>query len=131
MIIKPIKTEADYFKALKRLEVIFSAHPGSAESDEADVLGLLIDEYEKKHYPIDAPDPIEAIKIRMEQMQLKQADLVNELGGKNRVSEILNRRRRLTIQMIRKLTYRLNLSPELLIGDYKLNNGVGGYLNED
>jgi len=90
------------------------------ESDEADVLGLLIDEYEKKHFPIEAPDPIEAIKIRMEEMQLKQIDLVNEIGGKSKVSEILNRKRKLTVEMIRNLTTRLNLSPGLLIRDYEL-----------
>ncbi len=120
MEIKPIKTETDYTRALRRLETIFSAENGTTESDEADVLGLLIDEYEKKHYPIEAPDPIEAIKIRMEEMQLKQIDLVNEFGGKSRVSEILNRKRKLTVEMIRKLTIRLNLSPELLINDYQL-----------
>ena len=120
MEIKPIKTETDYNQALKRLEIIFDAEIGTAESDEADVLGLLIDEYEKKHYPIEAPDPIEAIKIRMEEMQLRQIDLVNEMGGKSRVSEILNRKRKLTVEMIRKLTTRLNLSPELLINDYQL-----------
>jgi HTH-type transcriptional regulator / antitoxin HigA len=120
MEIKPIKTETDYNRALRRLEIIFSAETGTAESDEADVLGLLIDEYEKKQYPIEAPDPIEAIKIRMEEMQLKQIDLANEFGGKSRVSEILNRKRKLTVEMIRKLTIRLNLSPELLINDYHL-----------
>ena len=93
MEIKPIKTESDYIRALKRLEIIFNAEIGTAESDEADILGLLIDEYEKKQYPIEAPDPIEAIKIRMEEMQLKQIDLVNEIGGKSRVSEILNKKR--------------------------------------
>ena len=120
MEIRPIKTETDYIQALKRFETIFNAEIGTRESDEADVLGLLIDEYEKKHYPIEAPDPIEAIKIRMEEMQLKQIDLVNEIGGKSRVSEILNRKRKLTVDMIRKLTTRLNLSPELLINDYQL-----------
>jgi HTH-type transcriptional regulator/antitoxin HigA len=120
MEIKPIKTETDYNLALKRLETIFDAEIGTAESDEADVLGLLVDEYEKKYYPIEAPDPIEAIKIRMEEMQLRQIDLVNEMGGKSRVSEILNRKRKLTVEMIRKLTTRLNLSPELLINDYQL-----------
>ncbi len=74
----------------------------------------------KKHHPIDAPDPIEAIKIRMEEMQLKQVDLVDEIGGKSRVSEILNRKRKLTIEMIRNLTSKLNLSSELLIKDYQL-----------
>ncbi len=120
MNIKPVKTEADYRDALKRLEIIFDAAIGTPESDEADVLGLMIDEYEKKHYLIEAPDPIEAIKIRMEEMQLKQVDLVDEIGGKSRVSEVLNRKRKLTIDMIRNLTKRLNLSPGLLIKDYQL-----------
>jgi HTH-type transcriptional regulator / antitoxin HigA len=121
MTLKPIKTDSDYNQALKRLEIIFDASSGSAESDEADILGLMIDEYEKKHFPIEAPDPIEAIKIRMEEMQLKQVDLINEIGGKSRVSEILNKKRKLTVEMIRKLTIRLNLSPELLINDYQLS----------
>lgn len=120
MDIKLIKTEYDYYKALKRLDEIFDAKIGTSESDEADILGLLVDEYEKKHYPIDAPDPIEAIKIRMQEMHLKQVDLVNEIGGKSRVSEVLNRKRKLTVEMIRKLTNRLNLSPDILISDYQL-----------
>lgn len=120
MNIRPIKNETDYRSALKRFEVIFNAPVGSKESDEADLLGLLIDDYEKKHFPIDAPDPIEAIKIRMEEMNLKQIDLVDEIGGKSRVSEILNRKRKLTLEMIRNLNKRLNLSPDLLINDYKL-----------
>ena len=120
MNIKPIKSKVDYQKALKRLEIIFDAAVGTQDSDEADLLGLMIDDYEKKNYPIETPDPIEAIKIRMEEMQLKQIDLVNEIGGKSRVSEILNRKRKLTVEMIRKLTTRLNLSPGLLINDYKL-----------
>lgn len=120
MNIKPIKTEADYREALKRLEIIFDAAIGTPESDEADVLGLMIDAYEKKHYPMEAPDPIEAIKIRMEEMQLKQVDLVDAIGGKSRVSEVLNRKRKLTVEMIRNLTRRLNLSPRLLIRDYQL-----------
>lgn len=120
MNIKLIKSESDYEEALKRLEEIFDAKMGTPESDEADILGLLIDEYEKKHYPIEAPDPIEAIKIRMEEMQLKQVDLIDEIGGKSRVSEVLNKRRKLTIEMIRNLTRKLNLSPGLLISDYHL-----------
>lgn len=120
MNIKPIKSKSDYQEALARLETIFDAKTGTPESDEADLLGLIIDEYEKKYYPIEAPDPIEAIKIRMEEMQLKQFDLINEIGGKSRVSEILNRKRKLTVDMIRKLTTRLNLSPGLLINDYQL-----------
>ncbi len=120
MKIKPIRTETDYQQALERLEVLFDAKIGTLESDEADVLGLLIDEYEKKHYPIEAPDPVEAIKIRMDEMHLKQIDLVKEIGGKSRVSEILNRKRKLTLDMIRNLAPRLNLSAELLIRDYQL-----------
>ncbi|MDY0104306.1 MAG: helix-turn-helix domain-containing protein [Lentimicrobium sp.] len=120
MKMKLIKTEADYTRVLNRLETIFDAKVGTAESDEADVLALLVDEYEKNHFPIAAPDPIEAIKIRMEEMQLKQVDLVKEIGGKSRVSEILNRKRKLTVEMIRKLSLRLNLSPDVLINDYTL-----------
>ncbi len=120
MDIKLIKTESDYQMTLRKLEDIFDAPIGTPKSDEADILGILIDEYEKKYYPIDAPDPIEAIKIRMEEMQLKQVDLVSEIGGKSRVSEILNRKRRLTVDMIRKLASRLNLSAGLLIKDYQL-----------
>ena len=121
MNIKPIKTKEDYQMSLKRLEVLFDAPFGTAESDEADILGIMIDEYERKYYPIESPDPIEAIKIRMEEMQLKQIDLIDAIGGKSRVSEILNRKRKLTVEMIRKLTPRLNLSPGLLIKDYLLN----------
>jgi HTH-type transcriptional regulator/antitoxin HigA len=106
--------------SLNRLEEVFDAVSVSPDSDEADILGLLVDEYEKKYYPIDAPDPIEAIKIRMKEMHLRQVDLVNELGDKNRASEVLSKKRKLTIEMIRKLTIRLNLSPGLLINDYQL-----------
>jgi HTH-type transcriptional regulator/antitoxin HigA len=120
MEIKPIKSENDYQEALKRLNEIFDATMGTKESDEADILALLIDDYEKKHYVIEAPDPIEAIKIRMEEMQLKQVDLINDFGSKSRVSEVLNRKRKLTVEMIRNLTKRLNLSPDILINDYKL-----------
>lgn len=120
MNIKPIKSEADYKLALKRLEEIFDAPVGTSDGDEADILGLLVDEYEKKHYPIEAPDPIEAIKIRMEELQLKQVDLIDVIGSKSRVSEVLNRKRKLTIEMIRNLTKRLNLSSDLLITDYQL-----------
>src|SRR5664279_1644784 len=120
MNIKLIKTEEDYQVALKRLEVIFDAKVATPASDEADILGLLVDEYEKKHYPIEPPDPIEAIKIRMEEMQLKQIDLVDVIGGKSRVSEVLNRKRKLTVEMIRNLTERLSISPSVLISDYQL-----------
>jgi HTH-type transcriptional regulator / antitoxin HigA len=120
MDIKPIKTDTDYQDALKRLDEIFDAPIESPESDEADILALLIDDYENKHFQIGPPDPIEAIKIRMEELSLKQIDLAEAMGGTNRVSEILNRKRKLTIEMVRKLTYKLNLSAEILIKDYDL-----------
>ncbi len=121
MDLKPIKTEADYRAALKRLEEIFDAKLGTHESDELEILGLMVDNYENEHYPIEAPDPIEAIKIRMEEMHLRQVDLIPEIGGKSRVSEILNRKRRLTIDMVRKLAIRLNISANVLISDYQLS----------
>lgn len=120
MTIRPIKSETDYQQALERLDEIFEAKTGTPESDEADILGLLIDDYEKKHYPIVAPDPIEAIKIRMEELHLKQVDIVKEFGGKSRVSEMLNRKRKLTLEMIRYLAERLNLSANILIKDYQI-----------
>lgn len=120
MELKPIKTETDYRASLKRLEEIFDATLGTAESDELEILALMIDDYENKHYPIDSPDPIEAIKIRMEELHLKQIDLINEIGGKSRVSEILNKKRKLTVEMIRKLATKLNLSANLLISEYQL-----------
>lgn len=120
MEIKPIKSESDYRNALKRLDEIFDASIGSIESDEADILALLIDDYENKHFQIEAPDPIEAIKIRMEELSLKQTDLAEAMGGANRVSEILNRKRKLTLEMVRNLTGKLNLSAEVLVKDYDL-----------
>jgi HTH-type transcriptional regulator/antitoxin HigA len=120
MNLKPIRSESDYQHALERMELLFDAPIGTIESDEADILGMMIDEYEKVNYPIGTPDPIEAIKIRMEEMQLKQVDLIPEIGGKSRVSEVLNRKRKLTVEMIRQLTVRLNLSASVLIGDYPL-----------
>ena len=120
MSLRPIKSKEDYRLALKRIEEIFDAKLGTKEGDELDILGLMVDDYEKKHFPIEAPDPIEAIKIRMEEMQLKQVDLISEIGGKSQVSEILNRKRRLTVEMIRKLAARLNSSANLLIQDYQI-----------
>lgn len=117
---KLIKTKEDYQAALKRMETLFDAPIGTPESDEADVLALLIDAYEQQYYPIEAPDPIEAIKIRMEEMQLKQVDLIEAIGGKSRVSEILNKKRKLSVEMIRNLASRLHLSANSLIGDYQL-----------
>ena len=93
MEIKPIKTENDYNQALQRLEIIFDAKNGSPEGDELEVLGILIDKYENEKFPISLPDPIEAIKFRMEQMGYNQNDLANIVGLKSRASEILNRKR--------------------------------------
>jgi HTH-type transcriptional regulator/antitoxin HigA len=121
MKIKPIKTEKDYDKALERLEMIFDADPNSKEGDEAEILSLLIDNYENQHYPIENPDPIEAIKIRMEEMNLKQKDLVGIIGGKSRISEILNKKKRLTVDMIRELERILNISALVLINNYQLS----------
>tara|TARA_R100000789_G_C2893634_1_gene118227 strand:+ start:124 stop:492 length:369 start_codon:yes stop_codon:yes gene_type:complete len=121
MKIKPIKTEKDYEQALDRLEVIFDADPNSKEGDEAEILSLLIDNYENQHYPIEAPDPIEAIKIRMEEMNLKQKDLVGVIGGKSRVSEILNKKKRLTVDMIRELERILHISASVLVNNYQLS----------
>lgn len=121
MKIKPIKTDKDYYAALARLEEIFDAPIDSPEGDEAEILSLLIDNFEQKHFPIEAPDPIEAIKIRMEEMNYIQKDLVGIIGGKSRVSEILNKKKKLTVEMIRKLTEVLSLSPDTLIQDYPLS----------
>ena len=118
MNIKPIKTEMDYDKALERLEVIFDAAPDSKDGDEAEILSMLIENYEKEYYPIEAPDPIEAIKIRMEEMNIKQKDLIGIIGGKSRVSEILNKKKKLTVEMIRKLETTLHLSASILVNEY-------------
>jgi HTH-type transcriptional regulator/antitoxin HigA len=120
MEIKPLKTTEDYQAALKRLDILFDAPAGYPESDEADILAVLVEDYERAHYPIDAPDPVEAIKIRMEQLNLKQNDLVEAFGSKSRVSEVLNRKRKLTIDMIRKLSVKLNLPVSVLVKDYNL-----------
>jgi len=120
MEIKLIKNEKEYQQALKRLDLLFDAPAGTPQGDEADVLALLIEDYEEKHFEIEEPDPIKAIRIRMEEMNLKQVDLIEEMGGKNRVSEVLNHKRKLTLEMIRNLSKRLNLSTELLVRDYEL-----------
>ena len=121
MNIKPIKSEQDYNKALERLEVIFDSAANTKEGDEADILSMLIDNYENQYYPIEAPDPIEAIKIRMEEMNLKQKDLIGVIGGKSRVSEILNKKKRLTVDMIRKLERILHISASVLVNNYQLS----------
>jgi HTH-type transcriptional regulator / antitoxin HigA len=118
MTIKPIKTKKDYQAALDRLEIIFDAKPGTPEGDELEVLGILIDKYEQEHYPIDYPDPIEAIKFRMEQMGYSQSDLAKVVGLKSRASEILNKKRKLTLEMVRQLHQALGIPTDVLIQSY-------------
>ena len=118
MEIKPIKTEKDYNQALERLEVIFDAKLGSPEGDELEVLGILIDQYENEHFPIGLPDPIEAIKFRMEQLGYTQNDLAQIVGFKSRASEILNRKRKLSLEMIRQIHSSLNIPTDVLIQAY-------------
>ncbi len=121
MNIKPIKNEQNYNEALQKIEILMSAQPNTLEMDELEVLTTLVEAYEEKHYKIDAPDPIEAIKFRMEQEGLNQKDLVSIVGSKSRVSEILNRKRKLTIEMIRNLHTQLHIPIESLFLDYKTN----------
>ena len=118
MNVKVIKSEKEYDQALKRLDVVFDAPPDTPEGDEAELLVILIEKYEDENYPIEAPDPIEAIKFRMEQMNMKKKDLATVLGYRSRVTEILNKRRKLTLKMIRNLHEKLNIPYESLIQDY-------------
>ncbi|MCP4551665.1 MAG: helix-turn-helix domain-containing protein [Bacteroidetes bacterium] len=118
MEIKVIKTEDDYNKALKRLEVIFDAPIDSPQGDEAELLTILIENYEEEHYPIEAPDPIEAIKFRMEQMNMNKKDLAKVIGYKSRVSEIFNRKRKLSLNMIRQLHKKLKIPYDSLLTEY-------------
>jgi len=118
MKIKPIKTEKDYQQVLERLELIFDAKKGTEEGDELETLSILIDNYENKNFPIGMPDPIEAIKFRMEQMGMKQKDLAEVVGFKSRVSEILNKKRKLTLEMIRKISSSLHIPTEVLVQEY-------------
>ncbi len=118
MTLKPIKTKKDYQFALERLDQIFDAKAGSKEGDELEILGILIENYENTHYPIDFPDPIEAIKFRMEQLGYSQSDLAEVVGLKSRASEILSRKRKLTLEMIRNLHTTLNIPTDVLIQSY-------------
>ena len=115
MTIKPIKTQKDYKTALKKINELFAAKPNTAEGDVLEVLVTLVEAYEKKNYNIAPPDPIEAIKFRMDQLGLKQSDLSDAMGGENRVSEILNRKRGLTADMMRKLHNQFNIPAESLL----------------
>ena len=113
--LKPIRTEADYEKALAEIERLWGARAGTPEGDRLDILATLIDVYENEHYPMDPPDPIEAIRFRMEQQGLTRKDLAGILGSRTRVAEVLNRRRGLSIHMIRRLHEKLGIAVEVLI----------------
>ena len=121
MNIKPIKNKQNYLDTLDLIDSLMDAKPNTKEMDELEVLTTLVEAYEEQHYKIDAPDPIEAIKFRMEQEGLKQKDLVSIVGSKSRVSEVLNRKRKLTIEMIRNLHKQLHIPVESLFLDYKIN----------
>ena len=118
MNLKPIKTKKDYQEALGRLEIIFDSKKGTKEGDELEILGILIEQYENEHFPIDLPDPIEAIKFRMEQLGYTQTDLAKVVGLKSRASEILSGKRKLSLDMIRQLHEKLNIPTVVLIQAY-------------
>ncbi|MEX2411199.1 MAG: helix-turn-helix domain-containing protein [Candidatus Paceibacterota bacterium] len=115
MQIQPIHTESDYQKALERIEDIFDAKPDTKEGDELEILGLLVDEYEKKNFPIEAPKPVEAIKFRMDQLGMEQKDLAKILGSKSRASEILSGKRSLSLRQIKILYRKLEIPADVLI----------------
>jgi HTH-type transcriptional regulator/antitoxin HigA len=113
--IKPIRTKADYKAALSEMEELWGAKGGTPRGDRLDVLATLVEAYEAEHYPIDPPDPIEAIKFRMEQRGLSRRDLEEMIGARSRIAEVLNRKRPLSIKMIRRLNEQLGISAEVLI----------------
>lgn len=115
MDIAPIKSDRDYRRALKEIEGLMDAKRGTAEGDRLDVLATLVEAWEARHYPLDLPDAVEAIKYRMEQQGLKPRDLVPYIGGRNRVYEVLNRKRALTLRMVWRLHTGLGIPAESLI----------------
>jgi HTH-type transcriptional regulator/antitoxin HigA len=120
MNIRPLKTEDDYKSALGEIEGLFDAEPGTPDADRLEVLVTLVEAYENAHFPIPLPDPIEAIKFRMEAQGLTRVDLEPFIGSRARVSEILNKRRHLTLEMIRKLERGLGIPSSVLVQDYDL-----------
>jgi HTH-type transcriptional regulator/antitoxin HigA len=115
MTVKPIKTERDYQRALKEIDKLWDAKQNTPKGDRLEVLVTLVEAYEGRHYKVDPPDPIEAIKFRMEQLELKPSDLAHILGGRSRVSEILNQKRKLTVEMMRSLRKHLAIPAESLL----------------
>ena len=118
MNIKPIKTKKDYTIAMTRLETLFDSKKGTSKGDELEVLTMLIEKYENDNFPIELPDPVEAIKFRMEQLGLTQTDLAEVVGQKSRASEILNRKRKLSLEMIRQLHSSWHIPTEVLVQAY-------------
>jgi HTH-type transcriptional regulator/antitoxin HigA len=119
MELRPIRTQADYQEALREVELLFDAAPNTAEYDRLDVLTILVEAYEKTHFPIELPDPIEAIQYYMDTRGWSRRDLEPCLGSRARVSEILSRKRPLTLEMIRKLNQELGIPAEILIQPYE------------
>ncbi|MEX0929134.1 MAG: helix-turn-helix domain-containing protein [Balneolales bacterium] len=117
MKIHPIHTEPDYKKALARIEEIFDASPGTSEGDELEILGILVEQFEKEHFPIDSPKPVDAIKFRMDQLGLSQRDLAKLLGSRSRASEILAGKRALSLRQIKLLTKRLEIPADILLNE--------------
>lgn len=115
-VAKPIKTEKDYRMALELIDKHFDAKPGTHRANFVEVLAILVEKYEEANFPIDSPDPVEAIKFRMEQSGLTTADLAKILGGRNRVSEVFNHKRRLTTEKIKKLSSSWKIPAESLLG---------------
>ena len=127
MEIKPIKTEKDYDAALKEIEKLLDAEPGTEEGDRLEILSTLVEAYEDEHYDIPAPDPIQAINYFMESRGLTRADLEPYIGSRARVSEILNRKRPLTLSMIQRLHVELGIPAELLVKPYKITTGKSSH----
>jgi len=119
MDIKPIRTKADYRAALKEIESLMNARDGTPEGERLDVLATLVEAYERKHFPMDLPDPVEAIRFRMEQAGLSPKDLVPMIGQLNRVYEVLGRKRPLTLKMIWRLHRELGIPAESLIKQHQ------------
>ena len=117
MKLKPIKSEQDYHQVLERLEEIFDAEPNTKEGDELEILGILVEKYENENFPIELPDPVEAIKFRMDQSGLSVKDLEPMIGKSNRVYEVLSRKRPLTLAMIRRLHKSLGIPADVLIAE--------------
>ena len=124
MDIKPIRTKNDYKQALKQIEQLFDAKPNSKEGDILDIVTTLVEKYEEKNFPIESPDPIEALLFYMEKNNMVRADLKPYIGSRARVSEVINKKRNLTLPMIRKLYKELHIPAHILIQDYNNEHRV-------